>query len=328
MFTRQHWLFLALFLSIILAGGFTGFARAEYPERPITMVVNYSAGGGVDISARFPAQKAEKILGQPIVVVNKAGAGGVIGTGALAAAKPDGYTIGTLTFGPLTMAPHMENLSYNPLKDFDYILGYSKHIYGACVRMDSPFKTLKDLVQYAKANPARIKYSCHGLSIPPHFGMVYLAKAEGIKWDPVVYKNTPEVVAACVGGHVDVVSGNPPDLVPFIKAGRLRLLASFSDIRWKWVPDVPTAIELGYSFALESATAFGAPKGVPKAILDKLRDVFKKTVEDPEFLKIMDNIYVNVAYRNHEEFQKLVELNYKENEAMILELGLHKSQKK
>ncbi len=324
----KYWLFFIWAIILVLEGALTGLARAEYPDRPITMLVNYGPGGGVDLSARALAKKAEKILGQPIVAMNKAGAGGNIGAAALAAAKPDGYTIGTLTFGPLTMAPHLFDLSYDPLKDFEYILPYSKHIYGPCVRADSPFKTLKDLVQFAKANPGKIKYSVMGLSIPNHFGMVYLAKAEGITWEPVVYKNTPEGVAACLGGHVDITSQNPPDVVSYIKAGRLRLLASFSDIRWKWVPEVPTALELGYKFAVESATVIAVPRGVPKQILSKLREAFKKTMEDPEFLEIMERIYVNVAYRTPEEFQKLVEVDYKNNEAIVLELGLHKSQKK
>lgn len=305
-----------------------GPALAEYPDRPITMVINYGAGGGVDLSSRALAKKAEKILGQPIAGMNKPGAGGTIGTGALAAAKPDGYTIAALTLGPLTLAPHMYDLPYQPLKDFEYILPYSKHIYGPCVRADSPFKTLKDLVQFAKANPGKIKYSVMGLSIPNHFGMVYLAKAEGIKWEPVVYKNTPEGVAACLGGHVDITSQNPPDVVSYIKAGRLRLLASFSDIRWKWVPEVPTALELGYKFAVESATVIAAPRGVPQPVLAKLREAFKKTMDDPEFLEVMERLYVNVAYRSPEDFRKLVETDYKSNEAIIRELGLHKSQQK
>ena len=302
---------------------------AGFPERPITLIVNYTAGGGADLSARALAKKAEKFLGQPIAVVNKAGAAGTIGVGAVASAKPDGYTIGVTSFGPLTMAPHMNQLPYNPLKDFEYIMGYGEYMYGPAVRTDSQFKSLKDLVQYAKANPGKVKFSHSGLSNPNHFGMMHLGKAEGgIKWEAVVFKGAPESVAACLGGHVEVVSQNPGDVVPYIKAGRLRLLASFNARRWNWVPDVPTVRELGYNFEVGSWLALGTPKGVPVPVLEKLRDAFKKSIDDKEFLDIMDKIYIPVAYRSPEEYRKLVETGYKENEPMILELGLHKSQQK
>ncbi len=316
----------ALFGGLVI-GNLAG--AAEYPERPITLIVNYTAGGGADLSARALAKKAEKFLGQPIAVVNKAGAAGTIGVGAVASAKPDGYTIGVTSFGPLTMAPHTNQLPYNPLKDFEYIMGYGEYMYGPAVRADSQFKTLKDLVQYAKANPGKIKFSHSGLSNPNHFGMMHLGKAAGgVQWEAVVFKGAPESVAACLGGHVDVVSQNPGDVVPYIKAGRLRLLASFNARRWNWVPDVPTVRELGYPFEVGSWLALGTPKGVPMPVLDKLRDGFKKSIDDKDFKEIMDKIYIPVAYRTPEEYQKLVEKGYKENEPMILELGLHRSQQK
>ena len=321
---RSFWV--GAFLVVFLAGSGTG--QADYPDRPITLIANYSAGGGADMSARALAKKAEKALGQPIAVINKAGASGSIGVGALAASRPDGYTIGVTSYSPLTMIPHMNQVPYNPLKDFEYILGYGRYMYGPVVRSDSPFKTLKDLVQFAKANPGKIKFSHIGLAAPNHFGMMHLAKAEGIKWEAVVFKETPAAVSACLGGHVDIVSQNPGDVLPYIKAGRLRLLASFCDIRWKWVPDVPTARELGYKFDVSSWLAMGTPKGVPKPILDKLRDAFKKAMDDPEFLDVMDKIYIPAAYRSPEEYQKLVEDGYKESESMVKELGLHISQKK
>jgi len=317
-------------LSVLLIWGFSLPAQAEFPDRPITLVVNYTAGGGADNSCRAMAKKAEKFLGQPIMVVNKVGGAGTVGVGAVAAAKPDGYTIGALSFAPLTMVPHTVELPYNPLKDFDYIMGYGEYMYGIAARTDSPFKTLKDLVQYAKANPGKVKFSTSGIALPNTFGMIQLSKAEGgIQWEPVVFKGAPEAVTACLGGHVDLVSQNPADVVPYIKAGRLRLLVSFADRRWEWVPDVPTLRELGYNFdVIGSWLALGTAKGVPKPVLDKLRDAFKKSLDDPAFLEIMKNLYIPVAYRTPEEYQKMVEVGYKANEAMIREIGLHKSQQK
>ena len=144
----------------------------------------------------------------------------------------------------------------------------------------------------------------------------------------MVFKETPTAMATCLKEHVDLVSQNPGDVVSYIKAGRFRLLASFSDIRWPWVPDVPTAKELGYKFDVNSWLALGTPRGVPKPVLDKLRDAFKKTIDDPEFLEIMNNIYIPPAYKTPEDYKNLVEVGYKESEVMIRELGLHKSQQK
>ncbi|TRZ51137.1 tripartite tricarboxylate transporter substrate binding protein [bacterium] len=317
-------------LTVLLILAISLPAGADFPDRPITLIVNYTAGGGADNSCRAMAKKAEKFLGQPIVVVNKAGGAGSVGAGAVAAANPDGYTIGVLSFAPLTMVPHSVELPYNPLQDFDYIMGYGEYMYGIAVRTDSPFKTLKELVQYAKANPGKIKFSTSGLALPNTFGMIKLGKAEGgIKWDAVVFKGAPEAVSACLGGHVEVVSQNPADVVPYIKADRLRLLVSFADRRWEWVPDVPTLRELGYNFdVVGSWLALGTPKGVPKPAMDKLRDAFKKAIDDPDFLEIMKRLYIPVAYRTPEQYRKMVEVGYKENEAMMLEVGLHKSQQK
>lgn len=325
---RKQRLWTLCTLPMILAGLGASPARAEYPERPVNLIINYSAGGGIDLTIRALAKRAEKLLGQPIVPLNKPGSGGIIGLGALATSKPDGYTIGALTFSSLAIAPHVYNVTYNALKDFDYIMAHGRLIYGPSVRADSPFKTLKDLVQYAKANPGKIKYGVQGLSVPNNLGMVYLGRAEGIKWDPVVFKTVPEEVAACLGGHVDITVSDPPNVLQHIKAGKLRLLTSVSGIRWKWVPEVPTAKELGYNFAVESWTGLGAPKGVPKPILEKLRDVFRKSFDDPEVFEIMEKICTIPAYRPADDYQKAVESGYKEYEAVLRELGLHKSQKK
>ncbi len=315
-------------LAVLLFVAAADVARGAYPDRPITMIANYTPGGSSDLSARALGKYAEKQLGQPIAVVNKPGAGGSLGVGAIAAAKPDGYTIGLTTYGPLTMSPHMYDLPYNPLTDFEYIMGYGKYMYGPCVRSDSALKTIKDLVDYAKANPGKVKYSDPGKATPNNFGMILLGKAAGAQWESVTFKGAPEAVAACLGGHVDIVSQNPLDVVPYIKAGRLRLLASLCDTRWEWVPEVPTVRELGYNFDVVSGLALGAAKGTPAPIMEKLRGVFKMAMNDPEFLDVMKKMYIPAVYRTPEEYKKLVADGYHEMEKMIREIGLHKSQKK
>jgi tripartite-type tricarboxylate transporter receptor subunit TctC len=299
--------------------------QGAYPERPITMICPYAGG---EYALRPFTNYVEKALGQPVIIQTKAGASATLACGTLAAARPDGYTLGQITFGPLTMGPHLYNVAYDPFNSFEFIMGYGKWEYGPCVRLDSAFKTLKDLVTYAKAHPGEIKYSTVGLATPTHFGMVHLAKAEGIKWEVVVFKEVQGAITAGLGGHVQVVSQTTGTMMPYIKAGQARLLASFSDVRSKWAPEIPTARELGYPFDVVSWLSFGAPKGVPKEIMEKLRHVFNKAMQDPEVLALMDKIFVSLVYRTPEEFKKLVEIGYGENEKVIRALGLHKSQKK
>jgi tripartite-type tricarboxylate transporter receptor subunit TctC len=313
---------------VLLLPASASVAWATYPDRPITLINTATPGSGSDLSARALADSAGKMLGQPIMVVNTAGGGGLLALSALSLAKPDGYTIGASSNSSLGMHPHTVDLPYDNLKAFDHIMGYGRWDYGPCVKGDSPFKTLKDLVTYARANPGKIKYGTSASSSPNNQLMVYLAKTERIKWEEVVFKGVVEAATAVMGGHIDVVASTDSIATPYVQAGRLRLLASASESRWKWVPDVPTFKELGYNYQISVVNGLSAPKGVPKPILDKLREVLKKAMDDPEFSKIMDKIYYPIKYRSGDEYKAIIEDTYKQHGAMLMELGIHKSQKK
>lgn len=303
------------------------YAAAEFPERPITLFCMHTPGSASDLSLRALAASAANMLGQPVIVENRAGGGGVPHMILLAKAKPDGYTLGTTSDGSLGTRIHVIDLPFDPLKDFDHIMAYGKWVYGPLVRADSPFKTLKDLVSYAKANPRKIKYGVSGLASPNNYFMIYLAKQEGIQWDVVVFKGIVEAATSLLGGHIDVVASTGNVGTPYVQSGRCRLLASASE-RWKWVPDVPTFKELGYNFEIDSYFGLSAPKGVPKPILKRLRDVFKIGLNDPEFLKLMERTYVPISYLDSDQYQALILKTYKQSEAMMLDIGMHKSQKK
>lgn len=319
----------SLSMSAMLIGCMaSSLTSAAYPERHITLIVNFGPGGGTDLVARAAAAGAQKILGQPIVVVNRAGAGGTIGVGAVALAKPDGYTIGVVTLTNLTMAPHILEVSYKPLEDFEFIGGIAKYIYGTSVPSNSPFKTLQDLIDYAKAHPGKINYGVQGLSTTNNIAMVHLSKAAGIQMTPIPFKSTTDEVVSALGGNIDVTNQDPPVTVPQIRAGKLRLLASFSENRWKWVPEVPTAKELGYNFSVGSYLGLLAPKGTPEPIMTLLRETFRTVAKTPEFVDAVDKIFLVPEFRDHVQWRKDVETGLVESEAMIRELGLHKSQEK
>jgi len=322
---RKTWTCITSTLLFLLAGG---VAHGAFPDRPITLIVNYSAGGGTDLVARAIAKQAEKFLGQPIAVMNRPGAGGTIGVSAVATAKPDGYTVGIVTSSTLAIAPHVLDVPYEPFNDFQLIAGIGEYVYGTSVPVDSPFKNLKDLVEYAKANPDKINYGVTGLSVNNNLAMVKLMQAANVKMTPVVFKNTIDEVTAVLGGHIDVTNQDPPAVVGHINAGKLRLLASFSDKRWSWVPDVPTARELGYDFSVGASLGVAAPKGVPEAIMERLRSAFKSAAETPEFKKAVDSIYLVPKYRDHSDWETELKAALIDNEKMVRDLGLHKSQQK
>jgi len=324
---KSRRLILVLFLTAAFCTVSLNHAWADYPERPLTLIVVFGPGGATDLASRALGKALEKRLGQPILVVNKPGGGSAVGAAAIASAKPDGYTFGTTLWTTVALLPHTVDVPYS-IDSFEYIMINGGYRFGIAVRSDSKFKTLKELVDYAKQNPGKIKYSTTGATVPGNMGMILLGKAAGVQWENVVFKSGSEAATAVLGGHVDATSANPVDVIPFIEAGRMKLLTSLSDTRWKWVPDVPSIRELGYNFHVNAYMGFGTPKGVPKAVLDKLVEAFKEASRDPEFLENLEKFYTIPEYKTGDEYRRLLIEESKMNEKLLLELGLHKSQKK
>jgi tripartite-type tricarboxylate transporter receptor subunit TctC len=184
-------------------------AKAEYPERPINMIVAFTAGGSMDIAIRSISAPAEKYLGKPIIVENRGGGGGTVAVAVVANAKPDGYTLCGATTSGIIRSPLMQKVTYKPLKSFTPIIGFATPQNAIIVAKDSPFKDLKELLGYAKKNPNKIKYSTTGVGSAMHHQMELLAHDLGIKWVHVPYKGTQDAVTALLGGHVDVCSAGP-----------------------------------------------------------------------------------------------------------------------
>jgi tripartite-type tricarboxylate transporter receptor subunit TctC len=255
-------------------------AAAEYPDKPINMYAVFSPGGSLDTSARALSAAAEKVLGQPIVIVTKAGGAGTVGLGVLANDKPDGYTLAAATTSTVAVVPIRRKIPFKPLADLTLIFGYIAPSSGIQVRPDSPFKTFKDLVDYAKKNPGKIKYSSAGAGTPMHLAMELVGKQENIKWIHVPYKGSAKAGTACLGGHVDVVSSGELNMA---LTGQLRPLATHTEKRIPQLPDVPTLIELGYNFFNETKFAIFGPAGMDPAVVKKLEEAFAVAVHDPKF---------------------------------------------
>jgi len=275
---------------------------AQYPTKPITCIVSFEAGGPTDISARIICDPASKILGQPIVVTNKAGGTGSVALASLKKEKPDGYTICTIA-GGVFISQHMRELPFDLTRDFTPIIQYGDYSLPVLVRAESPWKTFKELVDFAKANPGKIRYGTSGTGSIYHLAMEHLALQEGIKWIHIPFKGCHPANMALLGGHIEVMVC-PADFKPFVQSGQLRLLSTFGQTRSPSFPDVPTWKELGYNISVIHMAAFVGPKGLPKSVVEKLHGAFKQAMDDPEFKRVMKDLEMPIYYRNSEDLAK------------------------
>ena len=255
------------FMVLVFFTVFSSSSWAEYPERPITIYVGTDPGGPVDLIARGAAAGAEKELGHPIIVENKAGGAGTVALGVLQSAKPDGYTLCAVINQSIAGIPLMQKVPFKPLKSFTPVVGYAigEHT-GLVVKADAPWKTFKEFLEYARQNPGKIKYSSSGIGMSAHLVMESIAHKEGIKWVHIPFKSNPAAMTAVLGGHVDACTSGV-DFVPQVKAGEVRVLLTHGRKRSPNFPDVPTALELGYSITSENIHSLVGPAGLPRSVV-------------------------------------------------------------
>jgi tripartite-type tricarboxylate transporter receptor subunit TctC len=313
--------FVMAVMTSVLALGFSAFA-AEFPDKPINLVIQYPAGGSTDLTARALANGARKYLGQPVICENKAGGGGTVGV-ALVVAKPaDGYTIGIVTSSP-TMAFHMGKLNFHPLNDMTPIMRWGNYLFGVVVRSDSQFKTMREVMQYIKQNPEKLSYGSPGVGTPPHLAMEELSMVAGVKFTHIPAKGIAENNTALLGGHIDLVSDSS-GWGPLVDAGKFRLIAIWSEKRCERYPQVPTMKEIGLDVVARSHLGVIGPKGMPKPIVAKLADAFKKAMDDPEYKAIMKKFDMNDYYLNTDDYAKYMKSDFDNIEKLIKKLGLDK----
>jgi tripartite-type tricarboxylate transporter receptor subunit TctC len=298
--------------SIILGASPTG--AQEYPTKPIEVIVGFAPGGGTDMIARAVADVAQKYVGQPLVVVNKPGASGIIGAQYVASAKPDGYTLLVAGGSETVSTPHFRSLPFSPVDDFEPIIRFMIERLNFYVKSDSPWKTFQDLVADAKKNPDKYSYATAGIGGLHYSTMIVAAKRAGFSMNHVPYKGGAETLAALAGGHVAVAMASPNEAFALVEGGRVRPLATASIQRSPTEPNTPTLRELGYDVYLENQKGFVFPKGTPKAIVEKLHDSLKKVFDDPQFKANAGKLKLELSYLNPEEFRKAMK-------AMFVQIG-------
>ena len=296
-----------------------------WPERSITFLCPWPAGGTADQSMRALCSVAARVLGQSIAVENKVGASGMIGAKALASAKPDGYTIGQIPIS-VTRFSQLGTLAADPRKDFTYIARTSGQTFGIAVPANSPFKTLKDFVAYAKANPGKVSYAHAGVGGATHVGMEEFASVAGIQFNHVPYKGGSEALQGVLGGHVDALADSS-SWAPHVEAGKLRLLATWGELRTARFKDVPTLRELGYDVVVDAPNGIGAPKGLDPAVAAKLRDAFRQAANSPEFKAVIDKLDAPLLYLDGPDYEKYVHTVYQKETVLIDKLKLRELMK-
>lgn len=310
-------------LAACSTGAAPGLAQAQqpYPNRPITLIVPWPAGGSTDRHLRTVAELAGKQLGQNVIVENKPGGGGTLGPGTMAlTAKPDGYTIAQYPLGMLRI-PHMQKVQWDPLKDFSFIIGLSGYTFGFTVRADSPYKTFNDYIEAARKAPRQINYGSTGTGSSPHLLMEELADNAKVELTHVPFKGNADLMQALLGGHV-MAQSDATGWDKFVDNGQMRLLVTFGDKRTKRWPNVPTAKDLGYGVVSTSPYGLVGPKGMDPAIVKTLHDAFKKALDDPKHAELMEQLNQEVWYRNGDDYARWARETYVKDKALIERLGL------
>jgi len=312
----------ALALAAMAVAGALAAAPAQaqgFPNKPISLICPWPAGGSTDQHLRAFAQVATKYVGQNIVIENKPGAGGMLGPGVMAkTAAPDGYILSQLPVGAFRI-PHMQKVDWDPLKDFTYLIGLTGYTFGMVVKADSQWKTLKDVLDYAKANPGKFSYSSTGNGTSPHLLIEEMAMKTGVQLLHVPFKGNADSTQALMGGHV-MAQSDATGWGRFVDAGTLRLLVTFGEKRTKW--NAPTAKELGIDIVSYSPYGIVAPKGMEPKTQKFLHDAFKKALDDPEHLKVLAQLDQVYWYKSSEDYAKWAADTFKAERATIERVGL------
>ncbi|SEO63718.1 Tripartite-type tricarboxylate transporter, receptor component TctC [Rhodospirillales bacterium URHD0017] len=299
-------------------------AQETYPSKPVQIFVPFPPGGVADITARPLAHVMGRLVKQSVVVVNKPGAGGSVGAAQAARATPDGYTL-LLALSSISVLPVADRLQGRPaayeLDQFAPVALISADPTVLVVRADGPYKTLKDLVDAAKAKPGTINYGSSGVYGTLHVAMEIFAQAADIKLFHIPYQGGGPAVAALLAGQIDALASGPAPAIGQIKAGKMRALAVWGDKRLAAMPDVPSMKELGYDATFYIWSGLFAPSATPQPVMTALREIVKRTVEDPEFKEAMDKVETPIAYLDAPQFKTFLDRDAERLKVAVERIG-------
>ena len=301
-----------------------GTASAQsFPAKPVKLVIAFPAGGPTDISMRVLADNASKILGQPVIVENKPGAGGTLPAQALQTAQPDGYTLAQIPLGVFRL-PYTTKINWDPVKDISYVLNVTGYAFGIVVPADSPLKTWTHFVAWAKANPGKLSYGSTGTMTSPHLTTELIAQKLGIELLHVPYKGSADLMQATLGGQL-MAAADSTGFAPQVEAGKLRVLNTWGAERLAKFPDAPTLKELGLDMVQNSPFGIGAPKGTPAPVVKRLHDAFKQAMEQESYRTALARYDMVPMYMSTAAYQKFAQETFAREKALVEKLGLAKA---
>lgn len=322
---KRSALIMRTFIALALCTAFLAgpAAAADFPSKPITVVVPYSAGGGSDVMIRAVTSVAKKYFSQPLVVVNKAGGGGAIGTAFVAQAKPDGYTLLFAVPAVTVVKPYMVKTTYT-FDDLDPLICVSDSPRILMAGKHTSWKNLDEMLAYAKANPGAVTYSSAGTGTSTHISMEGLAYQGGIKMTHIPFKGCANAVSAVLGGHADLFGAIPSECMQYFASGDAWPVAVFTEERLPELPDVPTLKETGIEFADSSTRALFIPAGVPAAERAILAEGFQKTLEDPELVELFAKLKEVPVPMDGESLKKILSVQKDLYGKVLEQAGLKK----
>ncbi len=299
-------------------------ARAQaFPTKSIKLIVAFPAGGPTDITMRMLAEEAGKVLGQPVIIDNKPGAGGTLPAQALQTSAPDGYTVAQIPLGVFRL-PYTTKINWDPVKDISYVLNLTGYAFGVVVPANSPFKTWADFVAYAKANPGKLSYGSTGTLTSPHLTMELIAQQLGIELLHIPYKGSADLMQATLGGQL-MAAADSTGFAPQVEAGKLRVLNTWGAERLAKFPDAPTLKELGIDVVQNSPFGLGAPRGTPPDVVRRLHDAFKQAMEQESYRAALARYDMVPIYMSTSAYQKFAETTFAREKALVEKLGLAKA---
>ena len=295
-----------------------------FPNKPIKLVIAFPAGGPTDITMRALAEGASKVLGQPVIVDNKPGAGGSLPAQALQSAPADGYTLAQIPQSIFRL-PYTTKMTWDPVKDISYVINVTGYAFGVVVPTASPLKSWGDFVAYAKANPGKLSYGSTGNLTSPHLTMEHVAQKADIKLLHVPNKGSADLMQALLGGHL-MAASDSTGFAPQVEAGKLRVLNTWGDKRLAKFSDAPTLKELGYDIVQNSPFGIGAPKNTPEAVVKRLHDAFKTAMEQPAYVDALHRYDMVPIYMSSAQYRQFAQDTFAREKTLIEQLGLSKPQ--
>jgi tripartite-type tricarboxylate transporter receptor subunit TctC len=300
-------------------------AQAQsFPVKPIRLIIAFPAGGPTDITMRSLADGASKILGQPVIVDNKPGAGGTLPAQTLQTSAADGYTLAQIPLGVFRL-PYTTKINWDPIKDISYVLNVTGYAFGLVVPADSPLKTWTHWVDWAKAHPGKLTYGSTGTMTSPHLTMELIAQKLGLQLLHVPYKGSADLMQAIAGGHI-MAAADSTGFAPLVDAGKLHVLNTWGEQRLPKFPDAPTLKELGLDMVQNSPFGIGAPRGTPVDVVKRLHDAFKQAMEQDSYKTALARYDMVPMYMGSASYGKFAADTFAREKALVEKLGLATAQ--